>query len=430
MVKADEQLQPAAIPQLAALRHPEYRKTWYASMYSGAAMWTFIVATGWLVFEQSGSSEQSRSSTLVGLVTFASMVPSLVVSPIGGLIGDVYDRRNVSLIAFLFSATLVGTLAALAIADQAQVWRVAALAFALGVVRNVREPSMQALVPNQVPKEDLLNALVLSGASRHGARFFGLLVAAPLLTMSSIGVNGVLVLSAVFHVLGAVQMARIATVSSGQTRPEHGIVRSMVDGLMYIYSNHAMALFVVLVAFHCALVMSFESILPVLSEQRLGATDARVFNYLMMGFGAGSLVGMAGIAGIRDERRKGQLLVLTGLASGVTPMMLAAAGSLQLAVLFSAAMGASQATFMALTNTYVQVMAPDRLRARISSLYVLHAGGIMAFSNLGYGVMADAFSAPPILVVTGALFLVVIASLVAGQPILRQVYRTGQVAAT
>ena len=52
----------------------------------------------------------------------------------------------------------------------------------------------------------------------------------------------------------------------------------------------------------------------------------------------------------------------------------------------------------------------------------------MAFANLGYGFLADEFSAPPIMIVTGALFLAVVVALSANQPILRQVFRTGRVA--
>ena len=126
---------------------------------------------------------------------------------------------------------------------------------------------------------------------------------------------------------------------------------------------------------------------------------------------------------------KGQILMWTAVGSGLTPMMLALSDNVPLAVIASAGMGASQATFMALTNTYVQTIAPDRLRGRIGSLYTLHAGGVMAFSNLGYGFAADVFSAPPILFVTGALFVVVLVSLSAGQPVLRRVYRTGEVVA-
>ena len=387
-------------------------------------MWTTIVASSWIVFER------SSGSGWVGIVTFAAMIPFLFVSPIGGLLGDMFDRRRVVIISFLFNGAVITALAAISITGTLQLWHVAVLVFFGGIARSIQEPALSALIPNQVPKENLLNALILQGASRHGARFFGLIVAAPLLTFDQLGVNAVLVLSLTFQVLAAVAIAGVRTASSGETQPEHGIVRSLLDGLVFIYSHQALALFVLLVAFHCALVMSFESIMPSFSRGSLGADDSSIFNLLMMGFGGGSLVGMAVIAGVRSEKRKGQILLYTGVASGVAPILLAVSGSVPIAFIFAATMGASQATFMALTNTYVQVMAPDRLRARISSLYVLHAGGIMAFANLGYGFMADIFTAPPVLITTGALFVVVVVSLAVGQPIMRNVYRTGQTAPT
>jgi len=154
---------------------------------------------------------------------------------------------------------------------------VAVLAFTGGVFRAMQEPAIQALIPNQVPREDLLNAITLNGATRHGSRFFGLLVAAPLMAVDSIGVQGVLVLSAAFQGLGALFILKTRTVSKGESQPEHGVMRSMVDGLVYIYSNRAIALFVLLVLFHCALVMSFESILPIFSRRELGAIDGSIF---------------------------------------------------------------------------------------------------------------------------------------------------------
>ena len=386
-------------------------------------MWTFIVAVSWLVLDK------SESSGWVGIITFASMIPFLLVSPIGGLMADRLDRRNLVLATFIAGSVVAAMLAAITIAGAVQLWHIAALAFAGGVFRATQEPAIQALIPNQVPREDLLNAITLNAATRHGARFFGLLVAAPLMAWDSVGVNGVLVLSAVFYVMGAVQMARTHTVSIGESQPEHGTIRSVVDGLVFIYTNKTIALFIMLVAFHCALVMSFESILPIFSKDSLGADDGSILGYLVMGFGAGALVATFLMAGVRDERRKGQLLLWTGVISGVTPIVLALSGNLPLAIVATVGMGASQAMFMALTNTYVQILAPDHLRGRISSLYVLHAGGIMAFSNLGYGFIADVFSAPPILFATGIIFIVMVVSLGAGQPILRRVYRTGQLAA-
>ena len=389
-------------------------------MFSGAAMWTLIVATGWMALEESGSSGW------VGIIAFSSMLPFLVISPIGGLMADRFDRRELAVWSLAANAVILAVLAGVAVAGLVQLWQVAVLVFLSGTFRAILDPTMQALIPNQVPREDLLNAFTLSAATRHGGKLV-LLVASPLLAVDSIGVEGVLVMSAVLQLVGALSMARARTASRGESGSERGLARGMVDGLVHIYTNRTIALFVILAAFHCALVMSFDSILPVLSRQELGANDGSILGYLVVAFGAGSMVGLLLTAGVRDEGRKGQILMWTAVASGLTPMMLGVSGNLPLAVLASAGMGASQATFMAVTNTYVQTIAPDRLRGRIASLYTLHAGGVMAFSNLGHGFVADVFSAPPILFVTGALFVVVLVALSAGQPALRRVYRTGDV---
>ncbi len=391
-------------------------------MLSGAATWTLIVAASWLTLEK------SDSSGWVGVIFFAWMIPFLLVSPIGGLMADLIDRRRLAMAMFAFSGMAGAALAVLTITDAVQLWHIAALAFIVGSSEAIQEPTTQALIPNQVPGKHLLNAVTLNAATSHGARFFGLAVAAPLLAIDFVGIEGVLVLSASFNMLAVLQMTRVGTVSRGETQREQGLVRSMVEGLVFIYTNQTIALFILLIFFHCSLVMSFDSILPIFSREELGATDGSVLGYIVMAFGVGALVGTFLLAGVDTEKIKGRVLLLTGLASGLTPMIMAASGVIPLAVVVGAAMGGTQATFMALTNTYVQSLAPDRLRGRIMSLYSLHAGGIMAFATLGYGFIADAFSTPPIFFVGGLLFVVVMLGLGARQPILRQVYRTGEVA--
>jgi MFS family permease len=410
------------LPHFAALHHRDYRYTWTANMFSGAAMWTFVVAASWLVLER------SDSSGWVGIITFSGMIPFLIVSPFAGLLADRMDRRKLAIVTFSTNIAVTAIAAILTITGLIELWHLAVLAFANGVFRATQEPAVQALIPNQVPREDLLNAITLNSATRHGARFFGLLVAAPLLAVDFIGISGVLVLSAVFQTAGTLQMLRVRTVSRGESAPEHGLVRSIVDGLVYIYSNKTIAIFILLVAFHCALVMSNDSLLPIFSKEDLGAGDGATLGLLVMAFGVGSLIATLFMAGVRDERRKGQLLIWTGIISGVTPMMLAFSPNVTLALVSMAAMGAAQSTFMALTNTYIQTVVPDRIRGRISSLYILHAGGVMAFANLGYGFMADTFSAPPILFITGVMFVAVVFSLAVGQADLRRVYRTGRTA--
>lgn len=410
-------------PHFAAFRFTDYRRLWTANMFAGAAMWTFIVASSWLVLKE------SDSSGLVGIITFASMLPFLLVSPVGGLLADRFDRKSLAQITFWGSFLVNIAMAALAVAGGLEVWHIAVFAFVGGTFRATQEPTVQALIPNQVPTNILLNAITLNAATRHGAKFFGLLVAAPLLAIPSIGVPGVLVLSALFSGVGVIQIARTRTVSRGEIHPESGLARGLLDGLIYVYTNRTIALFIIVVMLHCVLVMSFESILPILSRETLGARDGSVLGYLVMAFGAGSLVGTLFLAGVTAQKNKGRLLLISGMASGITPVLLALSGNVSLAILASAGMGAAQASFMALTTAYIHLIAPDRLRGRISSLYLIHTGGMMAFANLGYGFAADALSAPPILIVTGLVFIVSLAVIGGWQPILRRVYVTGQVSA-
>ena len=427
----------ADIPHLAALRHRDYRYTWLANMCSGAAMWTFIVAVSWLILDKSGRSGD------VGILTFASMLPFLVVSPIAGLIADRLDRRSIAKFTFIGSGIVTALVAVLAYTDttESAVQRVALplmsldavellllgiLTFVSGTMRSTQEPAIASLIPNQVPQRDLLNAITLNAATRHGARFFGLLVASPLLAIEAVGATGVLVLSTMFQVAGTILITMARTRSTGESAPQHGIARSMIDGLVYIYTDKMISIFILLVAFHCALVMSYDSVLPVFSRNELGAVDGSILGYMVMGFGAGSLVTTILMAGVRSERNKGRWMLWTGVISGIIPILLAFSPTAAPAVVVSAVMGGAQSAFMALTTTYVQTLAPDRLRGRISSLYILHAGGIMAFANLGYGFIADLFSSPPILYATGAMFLVFIFAANTTLPDLRRVYRTGQ----
>ncbi len=433
------------LPHLAALRHRDYRLTWTANMFSGAAMWTFIVAVSWLILQKSDRSGD------VGIVTFASMLPFLLVSPVAGLIADRLDRQRVARFTFVANGTVTAIVAVLVVADAIALWHLVVLTFVSGSMRSMQEPAMASLIPNQVPQEDLLNAITLNAATRHGARFFGLLVASPLLALPFvdvselgvlwqpivrvllatpfIGVSGVLLLSVVCQVMGTVFISLTRTRSTGDAMAQTGIARSMVDGLVYIYTNKMISIFILLVAFHCALVMSNDSILPVFSRNELGAVDGSILGYMVMGFGAGSLIGTVIMAGVRNDRSKGQWLLWTGILSGLTPILLAFSPNVIPAIVVMVVMGAAQSTFMALTTTYVQTIAPDRLRGRISSLYILHAGGIMAFANLGYGFTADVFSSPPILYVTAILFLMFLSAFGISLPDLRRVYRTGRAVA-
>ncbi len=406
------------LPTFASLHHRDYRYLWTGSTFAGMGVWAMIVARGWLAFNLSDSS-----SLMVGVVTFAAMIPLVIAAPLGGLLADRFDRRKMISLGYAVNLVQALLLAVLIAFDAVQVWHVVVFAFISGSVRAVIMPSMQALVPNLVPRRDLLNAVALSGIAMHGSRIGGPGLAAPLL--ATVGVGGAFLLSVFFYAAGIFFVLRVHTVSRGEVRSEQGMVRNLTEGLVYSYRHATIGLIILLVALHCSLTMSFESMLPVFSQRELGAGGS-VFSVLIMATGGGALIGVLVLASLTNSRWTGWFLLVTALASGLTPLALAASSTLPLAFLAAAGMGASQATFMAITNTLVQSAVEDHVRGRVSSIYAMHAGGTMAFANLINGYLADQWSAPVILAITASMFIGLLLLLSLWRSTLRQMYRSGR----
>ena len=76
---------------------------------------------------------------------------------------------------------------------------------------------------------------------------------------------------------------------------------------------------------------------------------------------------------------------------------------------------------MTISHTIIQSMTDDNVRGRVSGVYSVHVGGSMAVTNLINGTLADAFNAPLVMAVGGALFVIVI-TLSVGSGALRRIY--------
>ena len=409
------------LPHLAALQSRDYRYTWGANALGGASMWTFLVASQWFV------QEGSDSSGLVGLFTFASMIPFLIVSPLGGLLADQVDRKKLALFTLIGGLAVVSISAILAISGSLQFWHLCLLAFFSGSFRATQEPAVSSLVPNLVPSSHLLNAITLNAATRHGSRVIGmsLLMLSRLSNTHRFSISEFLIASTIFASIATWLMTFVKKESRGKPDENNNLLQGMIQGINYIYSHRKIGIFIFIVAFHCSLVMSFDSILPILTIRRLQSSDEFILAFLVMGFGLGSLIGTFLLSGILNDRCKGIVFFSTVVLSGISPICLGLSTSVAIAFSASFFMGASQSSFMAMTSTYVQSLSPDWIRGRISSLYILHAGGIMAFANLGYGYVADFQGASLILITTGLIFLAIITTISFIDPTLKDAY-TGQ----
>ena len=404
-----------------ALLYPDFRRVFWNAFFASASFWTMLLARGWLVFELTGQG------AWVGAVTFAGMVQLALAGPIGGALADRIDRRLMAISADAVGIAMAGGLAAITFAGVIEPWHVLVFASVDGVARAFGTPAEQAIVPNVVREEHLLNAVALSGITRHGSRIAGPLLGGALLT--TLGAGSVFVLSAVFLVLALQQLVRLEYRSSplpstaGRVFAVGPVFRDVREGVLYVMSEPRLLVVLVLVGFHCGATMAFDSMMPTLATA-VGGADV-TFSAIIVGIGAGSIVGTLIVSMIRDDAALGRMFFLVGVGSGLAIFVLGLATTPQLAVTGGVLAGATQASFMAVTVVFVQRVTPDALRGRVMSLYIMLAAGQMAFVNYGFGWLSDYTGVRPLLVVAGTLWCAGFAAAAMLLPELRSLVRRG-----
>jgi len=402
---------------LLALQHPDYRTLWTANAFAGGAAWALIIARGWLAYEITDGS-----STWVGIVTFATMVPRLFATPLLGFLADRFDRQTLLSWTFTLNLTHNVALAMLVMVGYIDgaggLWILLFLSFANGILRSGQMTTTSSLIPNLVPREHLLNAIALNQATQQGSRLLGALAIVPLLAL--LDIHTAFWLCSALYLAGLVQVRRIATRSTGKMDPESGFLSNLVAGFDYVYRRPLVLAMVLLVLAHCSLTMSYESILPAISVDKLGAGSVGV-SYLIAGVGAGALAASIFIAGVSNEVTRGRLFLFFGFSSAIGPILLAFSTSRELSIAATVIMGANQAGFMTISHAIIQSIVDDSVRGRVSGVYSMHVGGSMAVTNLINASLADVFNAPVVLIAGGLLFMVAI-SFSVGNFSLRRIY--------
>lgn len=405
------------------MHYADYRTLWLSSAVAAASLWAMLMARGWLVFELSGSG------LAVGAVTFAAMAP-WALAPIGGAFADRFDRARLVLWGRVALMGLAFALAALAFTDVIAIWHLIVIAAASGVVRIFEIPAEQALIPNVVDRDSLLNAITLASLARHGSRFIGPLVGAPLI--AGVGPGWLFVLGAVFYAVSALVFIRFRVRSSGGLAGTEGGFRAAGRGIReavrYVGQHRPLMLVFALTMFHCMLVMSFDSLLPIFATDALGRGSG-AFGALLAGVGAGALVGTLILSFVHNGATRGATFLGTGVLSGAAMLWLAVASGPVTAVAAAVVVGAAQAVFMALSATFIQEVVSDALRGRVMSLYVLLAAGTMATMIFGNGALADVINVRILLIASPATFIALVLAWSLFQADLRAVYRTGRLPA-
>jgi len=154
-----------------AMQHRNFQLFIAGQLTSLIGTWMQTTAQLWLVYRLTGSA------ALLGIFGFASQVPMLFLSSLGGYLGDHYNRHRGVIGTQSVSMVLAFVLATLTLTGEIRGWRgawvVIGIAFLVGMVNAFDVPIRQAFLVQMVGKEDLPNAIALNSSIFNGARVVG-----------------------------------------------------------------------------------------------------------------------------------------------------------------------------------------------------------------------------------------------------------------
>ncbi len=308
---------------------------------------------------------------MLGALSIVQLVPILVFALGGGAVADAVDRRRLLLVTQIGLAASSLALAALAFLSAPPVAAIFAVAFVQAGIGAVDQPARGSAIPRLVPPERLpaaisLNQIVFNGAAVVGPAFGGLLLA-----VTSVAACYLVDVVTFGAAIAAVVMIAPIPPHPGAVRPSLGAV---VEGLRFARRRRpVLATFIVDIN-----AMVFGSPRSLFAPLALDVFRVGAGGYGLMSAatGLGAFVAAVFSGWTTNVRRPG-LAVLAAVAVwsvGIVGFGLATF-SFPLALLLLAVASGADVFSAVLRNSIVQLLTPDALRGRVSSIHILVVTG-------------------------------------------------------
>jgi MFS family permease len=397
---------------LRALDHRNYRLFFGGQGISLIGTWMTRVATGWLVYRL------THSAFLLGLVSFSSQIPILLLGPMAGVWVDRWDRRRVLVVTQALSMLQSFALAILAITGSITVTNVILLNLFQGVVNSFDMPARQAFVIEMVEnREDLSNAIALNSSLVNGARLIGPSVAG--LVIAAIG-EGYCFLTDGFSYMAVIaSLIAMRVIRRPPKRTRSPVFSELREGWNYVRGFSPIRSILLLLALVSLVGMPYTALMPIFAGSILRG-GPHTLGFLMAATGVGALIGAISLAARRSVLGLGRVIPATAALFGASLILFAASRRLWLSLplLFITGFGFMQE--MASSNTILQTIVEDQKRGRVMSFYSMAFQGMAPFGSLIAGAAASRIGAPYTLMIGGGICILGAALFALQLPRLRQ----------
>jgi MFS family permease len=277
-------------------------------------------------------------------------------------------------------------------------------------------PAFQSLLPDLVPREDLMNGIALNSAQFQSSRMIGPLIVSAFV-LAGVGMGWIFYLNAVSFLFVIAALAavkpRAAFKAGGGPGHAHGAEESTLQrvmaGVAYARENRAVGMLIISTAMLTIFGFPYMTLLAAIVGSTLGGSPAvvgRSVATLMAFNGLGALIGALGVAGLPATTPRNRVIPIALLAFAVFIVGFSLVHVIWAMALFSTLAGAALMSTNSLALTSIQAAVPGHLRGRVMALFVMSFMGIMPFSALLFGPLGQVIGPDRAVTFAGLVLLV------------------------
>jgi MFS family permease len=349
-----------------------------------AAMSMLVITQSLLVYRLTGSA------AILGVLALATALPQLLLSLVGGTLADRFQKKRLIQIGQLV-AGVMALVVAVALTTgymgpehPGSWWILLVTSVMQGAFNAIALPARQAIIPQLVGVELVMNALALN---TMGTNIFRLIAPAMAgLLIDKIGFAAVFFIMAGLYFLAVLLTAFIPATPSQAVPEGWSTLTDVRDGLFYIWGERTIFAMLLYAILYIVLFMPYQMMLPIFADTiiKVGATGLGILQSVSS---VGALVASLALASI--PRLKGGLLILVGgMIAGFGLVALASSHSWYFSLAAMFVIGVGQAGHSTTLVTSLQKLAAPGYLGRVMSILMMNQG-LSGLGTFFVGILAE-----------------------------------------
>jgi MFS family permease len=381
-----------------SLQYRNYRLFFTGQSVSLIGTWMQRIAMPWLVYHMTGSA------LLLGVVGFAGQIPTLILSPVAGVLTDRWSRYKVLLITQIVSLLQASVLAWLCLAGVIQIWEIVALSVIMGCINAFDVPARHSFVIDMVEnKEDLGNAIALNSLMFNGARLIGPSIAGVMLASTSEGVC--FLLNAISYIFVIISLMRMRLHITQIHKKAERILIELGEGLRYTFGFAPIKHLLILLSISSLMGMSYSVLMPVFAKEVLHG-GSHTYGFLMGAAGFGALMGALFLASRKSVLKLGRIVPASAILFGSALLGLSFSRLFPISLVLMIFIGLGMMMQAAASNTILQTITDDDKRGRVMGFYSMSIMGTAPFGSLIAGGLAKFIGTPWTIFIGGFITII------------------------